>query len=97
MTERERLVKLLAKSPARFCNGCNEVPEERAESIEKLADYLIASDVVDVVRCKDCTDCEHCYPRKDKGGEAIEGYYCYYHKRWVTASYYCGDGKRREG
>ena len=44
MTERERLVRLIDQSPAHFCNGCNESPEERAESIEKLADHLLAED-----------------------------------------------------
>lgn len=48
MTERERLTKILDNSPAHFCDGCKEAPSERAESIEKLADYLIASDVVEV-------------------------------------------------
>ena len=41
MTERERLVRLIDNGPAHFCNGCYESPEERAESVEKLADYLI--------------------------------------------------------
>ena len=54
MTERERLIKIIANSPAHFCDGCKEVPEERTESIEKLADYLMASDVAEVVRCREC-------------------------------------------
>jgi hypothetical protein len=49
MTERERLVKLIDQSPAHFCDICRESPEERAESIEMLADYLIASDVAEVL------------------------------------------------
>lgn len=63
-----------------------EIAREKEEAL---------ADIVEVVRCKDCVECDHCYPRKDKGGEAIEGYYCYYHKRWVNASYYCGDGERK--
>lgn len=48
MTDRERLKKIIDQSPAHFCDGCKESTEERAESIEMLADYLIASDVVEV-------------------------------------------------
>lgn len=44
MTERERLVSLIDQSPAHFCNGCYLSPDERAESVEKLADYLLAED-----------------------------------------------------
>ena len=65
-------------------------------SVRRVLMQAPTVDAVEVVRCKDCAECDHCYPRKDKGGEAIEGYYCYYHKRWVSASYYCGDGERRE-
>ena len=89
MTERERLVMLIDNGPAHFCNGCNESPEERAESVEKLADCLIASDVVEVVRCKDCrlretSDCPMAY--------------CYEGTMYDEAedNDYCGYGERRE-
>jgi hypothetical protein len=62
----------------------------------KCDSFKSAADMVEVVRCKDCAECDHCYPRKDKGEEAIDGYYCCLHKRWVRAGYYCGDGERSE-
>ena len=53
-------------------------------------------DFVEVVRCKDCKECDHCYPIKNKGEKAREGYYCDYYKRWVNPSDYCSYGERRE-
>lgn len=107
MTERERLKKLLAQSPAHFCDGCKEVPEERTESIEMLADYLIASDVVEVrhgywyipeYEFLGCSECgEWYFTGADSTAEAKE--------RLSNGECYpfcphCGakmDGERREG
>lgn len=55
-----------------------------------------AADVVEVVRCKDCARCDHCYPMKNKGEEAKEGYYCDYNKRHVNPNGYCSYGERKE-
>lgn len=95
MTERERLVKIIANSPAHFCDGCKESPEERAESVEKLADYLIASDVVEVVRCRDCKHAREVRHR----GEVMEGIYRCSYLKPNTDMFdidYCRYGKRRE-
>lgn len=90
MAERERLIKLIDQSPAMFCTGCNECPEARAKSVEMLADYLIASDVVEVVRCKDCLYVHF--------NSSSERYTCQreYPRRWVEEDDFCNNG-RREG
>ena len=98
MTERERLVKLLDQSPAHFCDGCKEAPEERAEAIEKLADYLLAADAVEVVRCKDCKKCESYYPSKKEGEEPYPLVYeCKRNRECVLPTHFCAYGERREG
>ena len=51
MTDREKLIELIASTE--YGNGL--VGENFQEGfIAKIADHLIANDVVQVVRCKDC-------------------------------------------
>ena len=49
----------------------------------------------EVVRCKDCLSCNHCYPVKENGKEAIEGFYCYTHKRYVKPDDFCSFAKMK--
>lgn len=46
MTDRDRLIELIEQAEG-LKN--NDFP-----SVEEIADYLLANDVVNVVRCKDC-------------------------------------------
>ena len=62
---------------------------------EKCKQYQSTADVVEVVRCKDCKYCDHCYPVKNKGEKAREGYYCNDNKRYVSPSGYCSYGERK--
>lgn len=86
----------LSVTRAAFPTISNSEIKHASDSENDCKYFKPAANVVDVVRCKDCKECDHCYPSKDKGGEAIEGYYCYHHNRWVSAGYYCGDGARRD-
>ncbi|MBQ8005516.1 MAG: hypothetical protein IJ303_04310 [Clostridia bacterium] len=63
---------------------------------DSVPNVATAVDFVEVVRCRDCKSCDHCYPLKNKGAEAKEGYYCDYNKRYVKPSGYCSHGERRE-
>lgn len=90
MTERERLIAILDRSPAHFCDICHESPEVRAESIEKLADHLLAA----IVRCKFC-----------KYGETVtcpitgtKSLFCTYNTKPIAVDTidYCSRGERRE-
>lgn len=63
---------------------------------ESLADERKHKEDMAVVRCKDCRVCDFCYPVKNKGEEAIEGYYCNHYKEWVSPNHYCSYGERRE-
>lgn len=85
-----------------------EIYEFIAETDKKIYDFFEkvkseageqeapTADVVEVVRCKDCKSCNHCYPLKNKGEEAKEGYYCDYYKQFVNPSGYCSYGERKE-
>lgn len=90
MTERERLIKLIDQSPARFCDICRESPEERAESIEKLADYLLTS----IVRCKYCKYAET-VTCPITGTKSL---FCAYNTKPIAVDTidYCSHGERRE-
>lgn len=68
---------------------------QRDKSLENLREYIQKNDVVKVVRCTNCKYCDHCYPVKNKGEKAREGYYCNHYKEWVSPNHYCGYGKRR--
>jgi hypothetical protein len=95
MTERERLVRLIDNGPAHFCDICRESPEERAESVEKLTDHLIASNVVSVVRCNDCD-----YSTVIRNsGDGSATWHCTksYGLPEVDPMDYCSHGERREG
>lgn len=58
---RDRLVEILKQKTCHYsdtpcdneCGVCGNI-ELYSSDIEKLADHLIANDVVPVVRCKDC-------------------------------------------
>ena len=89
--ERETAIKYLKgecieKYPSTFWAGITA----SANEISKMP----TADVVEVVRCKDCKRCDHCYPMKNKGEEAKEGYYCDYNKRYVKPNDYCSYGER---
>lgn len=68
----------------------------KVQQAKTFLGFSPTADVVEVVRCKDCKECDHCYPIKNKGEKAREGYYCDYYKRWVNPSDYCSYGERRD-
>ena len=76
---RERLIDLLEQADGQVNN---DIP-----SLEMIADYLIANDVVPVVRCKDCKHLmfSDCY------GECSRGY-----MGIVSPDDYCSYGERSD-
>lgn len=90
--EREAVIKILNDEKLAYFN-CGHI--EKARGIAKVKDfleYLPTADVVpksEVIRCKDCINCDHCYPAKAIGEEAIEGWYCISHKRYVKPEDFC--------
>lgn len=56
-----------------------------------------SENTVEVVRCKDCISCEYCYPAKAKGKEAIEAWYCHFHKRYASPDAFCSFAKMKGG
>lgn len=69
--------------------------------IEKVADHLIANDVVPVVRCKDCKhwheETEWCNKHSHF---VIDEEFCYPHEnsewKMFDADYFCKDGERKD-
>ena len=60
-----------------------------------IADHLIANGVTIPVRCKDCKHCRICYPEKQVGKEATQGWYCKEHKSYRRPDDFCSYGERR--
>lgn len=54
------------------------------------------NDLVEVVRCKDCKMSDYCYPIKEKGKEAEEGWYCKRNRKYVKPNDFCSYGKRKD-
>lgn len=83
MTGREKLIKVLESAEsAIYWNSSDK------GFIEKVADHLIANDVVPVVRCKKCkhrmySDFDGCYVCHHGGFKAI------------NPDHFCSDGERR--
>ncbi|MBR2388174.1 MAG: hypothetical protein IKB02_05330 [Clostridia bacterium] len=64
-----------------------------------IIDDIPTADAVpksEVIRCKDCINCDHCYPAKEKGKEAVEGWYCISHKRYVKPEDFCSFAKLKK-
>lgn len=53
-------------------------------------------DLVEVVRCKDCKISDYCYPIKEKGKEAEEGWYCKRNSKYVKPNDFCSYGERKD-
>lgn len=62
---------------------------------DDMAKYLIANGVTIPVRCKDCKHCRICYPEKQIGKEATQGWYCKEHKSYRRPDDFCSYGERR--
>ena len=90
----EEMAKIIARRSTAFRNpsvAFMTTAEKTAQSLYN-AGYRKQSEVV---RCKDCLSCNHCYPVKEKGKEAIEGFYCYTHKRYVKPDDFCSFAKMK--
>ena len=63
--------------------------------IKNVLDETPTVDAVEVVRCKDCKHCMMCYPEKQIGKEATQGWYCKEFKGWRRPDDFCSYGERR--
>ena len=96
MSMRENIIKLLGDDVCEHdsCENC-EYKENRDDCIsflkERMADYLIANDVVQVVRCRDCAKlglftCPICFI-ENKTLQFIN----------ISPDFFCGEGERKDG
>lgn len=85
MTGREKLIKTLESAESAIYWS-----SEDKNFIEKIADHLIANDVVPVVRCKDCK-----HWKKDAlACDTLPWANSYEHANWY-ADDFCSYGERR--
>ena len=81
---RERLIDLLEQADGQVNN---DIP-----SLEMIADYLIANDVVPVVMCKDCK--YHYWEKEPEYGKTI--HFCSVLNSEVFKDFYCYHGTPKE-
>ena len=97
---REKLIEFIQAAKSRkqydFLFGNIDDAIDMKSDDEYIADHLIANGVTIPVRCGECEHCGICYPEKQIGKEATQGWYCKEHKSYRRPDDFCSHGERKE-